>query len=197
MPHWYWINDTTTVTIFGAGCWRLLVGSEPSHKRGSLAARREGHRHAAGRIREREALARARHGRQLRRTFRAQQGRGGLVPLQAGRFDRLDPPSHKAQVGGNPPRTHRGDYGAAAVDGSSIWIASEYIATACDYTHWAARRSRAVPGHSASAVTCVARSATGRRRSASARRSHVPDLSKGAGVFAGPLAFGSARSGPR
>src|SRR4029077_555049 len=32
--------------------------------------------------------------------------------------------SYKAQVG-NPPRTRWGDYGAAAVDGNSIWIASE------------------------------------------------------------------------
>jgi hypothetical protein len=44
--------------------------------------------------------------------------------------------SYKAQVGGNPPRTRWGDYGAAAVDGKSIWIASEYIAHACDYTTW-------------------------------------------------------------
>ena len=29
-----------------------------------------------------------------------------------------------------------GDYGAAAVDGNSIWIASEYIAAPCDYTTW-------------------------------------------------------------
>ena len=43
--------------------------------------------------------------------------------------------SYKAQVG-DPPRTRWGDYGAAAVDGNSIWIASEYIAQACDYTHW-------------------------------------------------------------
>jgi hypothetical protein len=43
--------------------------------------------------------------------------------------------SYKAQVG-NPPRTRWGDYGAAAVDGNSIWIASEYIAHACDYTAW-------------------------------------------------------------
>jgi hypothetical protein len=35
--------------------------------------------------------------------------------------------SYKAQVG-DPPRTRWGDYGAAAVDGNSIWIASEYIA---------------------------------------------------------------------
>jgi hypothetical protein len=43
--------------------------------------------------------------------------------------------SYKSQVG-NPPRTRWGDYGAAAVDGNSIWIASEYISTACDYTAW-------------------------------------------------------------
>jgi hypothetical protein len=43
--------------------------------------------------------------------------------------------SYKAQVG-NPPRTRWGDYGAAAVDGNSIWIASEYIAAACNYTTW-------------------------------------------------------------
>jgi hypothetical protein len=43
--------------------------------------------------------------------------------------------SYKSQVG-NPPRTRWGDYGAAAVDGSNIWIASEYIAGACDYTAW-------------------------------------------------------------
>ncbi len=43
--------------------------------------------------------------------------------------------SYKSQVG-NPPRTRWGDYGAAAVDGNSIWIASEYIAHACNYLDW-------------------------------------------------------------
>jgi hypothetical protein len=42
---------------------------------------------------------------------------------------------YKSQVG-NPPRTRWGDYSAAAVDGNSIWIASEYIARACSYTAW-------------------------------------------------------------
>jgi hypothetical protein len=42
---------------------------------------------------------------------------------------------YKAQVG-NPPRTRWGDYSAAAVDGNSLWIASEYIAHACNYTAW-------------------------------------------------------------
>ena len=35
-----------------------------------------------------------------------------------------------------PPRTRWGDYGAAAVDGDSIWIASEFIADTCSYTDW-------------------------------------------------------------
>jgi len=39
--------------------------------------------------------------------------------------------SYKAFVG-DPPRTRWGDYGAAVSDGSSIWIASEYIAQTCD-----------------------------------------------------------------
>jgi hypothetical protein len=34
------------------------------------------------------------------------------------------------------PRSRWGDYGAAAVDGNSVWIASEYIAHACDYATW-------------------------------------------------------------
>jgi hypothetical protein len=43
--------------------------------------------------------------------------------------------SYKSQVG-NPPRTRWGDFGAAAVDGNSVWIASEYIANSCVYTDW-------------------------------------------------------------
>jgi hypothetical protein len=43
--------------------------------------------------------------------------------------------SYKSQVG-SPPRTRWGDYGAASVDGNAVWVASEYISTACDYTTW-------------------------------------------------------------
>src|SRR5256714_5721193 len=43
--------------------------------------------------------------------------------------------SYVSQVG-NPPRTRWGDYSAAAVDGNSVWIASEYIAQTCSYTPW-------------------------------------------------------------
>jgi hypothetical protein len=37
-----------------------------------------------------------------------------------------------AQFGSGRPRW--GDYGAAAVDGNTIWVASEYVAQTCDYT---------------------------------------------------------------
>jgi hypothetical protein len=55
---------------------------------------------------------------------------GGLGAAQDDGFT-----SYKSQVG-NPPRTRWGDYGYAAVDGNSVWIASEYIAHACNYTTW-------------------------------------------------------------
>jgi hypothetical protein len=55
---------------------------------------------------------------------------GGLGAVQDDGFT-----SYKSQVG-NPPRTRWGDYGAAAVDGNSIWIASEYIANSCAYLPW-------------------------------------------------------------
>ncbi len=55
---------------------------------------------------------------------------GGLGGAQDDGFT-----SYKSQVG-FPPRTRWGDYGAAAVDGNSIWIASEYIASNCNYTSW-------------------------------------------------------------
>jgi hypothetical protein len=43
---------------------------------------------------------------------------------------------YKAQNFPNPIRPRWGDYGAAAVDGNSVWIASEYIAHSCNYTDW-------------------------------------------------------------
>lgn len=43
---------------------------------------------------------------------------------------------YKAQNFPNRVRPRWGDYGAAAVDGNSIWIASEYIGGACGYTDW-------------------------------------------------------------
>jgi hypothetical protein len=43
--------------------------------------------------------------------------------------------SYKAFVG-DPPRTRWGDYGAAWIDGSDIWIASEYIGQTCTLAQW-------------------------------------------------------------
>jgi hypothetical protein len=43
--------------------------------------------------------------------------------------------SYKAFVG-DPPRTRWGDYGAAVTDGSSIWMASEYIAQTCTLSQY-------------------------------------------------------------
>jgi len=37
-----------------------------------------------------------------------------------------------------PFRPRWGDYGAAAVDGNTIWIASEYIAQTCNLSTWLA-----------------------------------------------------------
>ncbi|EWT01440.1 hypothetical protein N865_10585 [Intrasporangium oryzae NRRL B-24470] len=42
---------------------------------------------------------------------------------------------YRAQLN-SAPRPRWGDYGAAAVDGSKVWVASEYISGACDYTTW-------------------------------------------------------------
>ena len=43
--------------------------------------------------------------------------------------------SYAAEVG-SPPRTRWGDYGATAVDGNSIWTASEYVAHSCSNSDW-------------------------------------------------------------
>jgi hypothetical protein len=37
---------------------------------------------------------------------------------------------------GDPPRPRWGDYGAAVVDGSKIWMASEYIGQTCTFQQW-------------------------------------------------------------
>jgi len=43
--------------------------------------------------------------------------------------------SYKAFVG-DPPRTRWGDYGAAWIDGSDVWIASEYIGQTCTFAQY-------------------------------------------------------------
>ena len=68
--------------------------------------------------------------------------------------------SYKYYVG-DPPRTRWGDYGAAAVDGNSIWIASEYIGQTCTLAQYQTRPVR-LP-----VAAPAARSATGPQGSAS------------------------------
>src|SRR4029077_10593567 len=63
----------------------------------------------------------------------AKAGVGDVHVIAAGAATDDGFTSYAAQVGA-PPRTRWGDYGSAAVDGNSVWIASEYIAHACDYT---------------------------------------------------------------
>jgi len=65
----------------------------------------------------------------------AQAGMGQVHVIAAGGAPDDGFTSYKALVG-NPPRTRWGDYGAAAVDGNSIWISSEYVAHSCDYRTW-------------------------------------------------------------
>jgi hypothetical protein len=65
----------------------------------------------------------------------AQVGVGAWNVIAAGAAPDDGFTSYKSQVG-NPPRTRWGDYGAAAFDGDSIWVASEYVSVACDYTAW-------------------------------------------------------------
>ena len=92
--------------------------------------------------------------RTRRSTRTSASARGTSSPAAQGAAPDDGFTSYKSQVG-NPPRTRWGDYGAAAVDGNSIWIASEYIAHACDYTDV----GRPVLRRPAPATTCSARAA--------------------------------------
>jgi hypothetical protein len=200
VPQGFCINDTTTVTIAGTGCWRLLFGAEPAHdevvsRPDSNDTRMQQVMYANGKlwgaldtsVSPETGPARAgiawyivnpTAGKLLMQgtmgaagydfTYPAigvtASGRGVMAFTATG--DTLNPSaayapidaqvgvgdwnvvpggtgaapddgftSYKSQVG-NPPRTRWGDYGAASVDGNSIWIASEYIAHACGYTTW-------------------------------------------------------------
>lgn len=62
---------------------------------------------------------------------------GGIHVAQAGLGPDDGFTGYKAFVG-NPPRTRWGDYGATAVVGNSIWIASEYIGQTCTLAQYRA-----------------------------------------------------------
>ncbi|MDP9261275.1 MAG: hypothetical protein M3O89_04810, partial [Actinomycetota bacterium] len=198
VPQGHCINDTTTVTIAGTGCWRLLFGAQPAHDEvvsrpdsndtrmqqvtfangklwGALdtALNPEGGAQRAGiayyivnpnsgKLVLQGYLGATGHDFTYPAIGVTPSGRGVMAFTDTG--DTTNPSaayapidaivgagawsdialgaapddgftSYKSQVG-NPPRTRWGDYGAAAVDGNSIWIASEYIAHACNYTDW-------------------------------------------------------------
>jgi hypothetical protein len=199
-PLGYCINDTTTVTIAGTGCWRLLFNGQPAHDEvvsrpdsndtrmqqvmyangkvwgaldtalnpdsgparagiawyivnpDSAKVVNQGYLGAAGYDFTYPAIGVTAAGRGLMAftatgnslapsaayaPIDASAGVGAWSVVNGGTGAAVDDgfTSYKAEVG-NPPRTRWGDYGAAAVDGNSVWIASEYIAQACDYTTW-------------------------------------------------------------
>jgi hypothetical protein len=203
VPQGHCINDTTTATIAGVGCWRLLFAGQPAHNEvvsrpdsndtrmqqvfyangkvwGSLdtainpdgAGQRagiawyivnpnggkvalSGYLGSTGYDFTYPAIAVLPNGRGMMAftatgdttnpsaayaSIDATAGIGSwdVVPGGAGAAVDDGFTSYKSQVG-NPPRTRWGDYGAAAVDGNSIWLASEYIAHACDYATWGGR----------------------------------------------------------
>jgi hypothetical protein len=201
-PQGYCLNDTTTSTIVGVGCYRLLVAS-PSHEvvstpdandtrmqqvtyangklwgaldtalnpggggqragiawyivkpggsSGAFAPKMDvqGYFGAAGLDMSYPAIGVNQSGRGVMAftltgndTFPsaayapidALAGVGSYAVAAPGQATDDGFTSYAAQVGA-PPRTRWGDYGAASVDGSSVWIASEYVAHACDYTTW-------------------------------------------------------------
>jgi hypothetical protein len=210
VPQGHCINDTTTPTIAGVGCWRLLFVGEPAHdevisRPDSNDTRMQQVMYANGKLwgaldtalnpdngPQRAGIAwyivnpvtpkivmqgylgATGHDFTYPAIAVTSSGRGVIAFTATG--DALNPSaafapidasvgvglwnvvtggsgaakddgftSYKSQVG-NPPRTRWGDYGAAAVDGNSIWIASEYIAHACDYTTWGGRFFGATTG---------------------------------------------------
>ena len=200
-PQGHCINDTTTVTIAGTGCWRLVfnppqpspteVVSRPDSndtrmqqvvyangkvwgaldtalnpdggpQRAGIAwfivnpnsakVALQGYLGATGHDFTYPAIAVLPNGRGMmaftdtgNATFPSAAyasidavagiGEWNVVPGGAGATVDDGFTSYKSQVG-NPPRTRWGDYGAAAADGNSIWLASEYIGGSCDYNAW-------------------------------------------------------------
>jgi hypothetical protein len=200
VPQGHCINDTTTSTIAGIGCWRLLFGGEPAHtevisrpdsndtrmqqvmyangkvwgaldtainpdngpQRAGIAwyivkpdagkVALNGYLGATGHDFTYPAIGVTPSGRGIiaftdtgnatnpsaaYASIDANAGIGAWNDVPGGTGAAQDDgfTSYKSQVG-NPPRTRWGDYGAAAVVGNSIWIASEYIGQPCSYIPW-------------------------------------------------------------
>jgi hypothetical protein len=236
VPQGHCINDTTTQTVAGTGCWRLIFGAEPSHtevvsRPDSNDTRMQQVMYANGKIWgaldtavtgsagnragiayyvvQPQADQTGSHTGQgisakvvLQGIFGmdntdisypaigvtasgrgvialtlsgdndyasaayaaidAQVGVGDVHVIAAGAAADDGFTSYKSQVG-NPPRTRWGDYGAAAVDGNSIWIASEYVAHACDYATWGGRFFGATTGDNKLGTCAASPGAAGTR----------------------------------
>jgi hypothetical protein len=204
VPQGHCLNDETTVTIAGAGCWRLLVGSAVHNRtkpevvsgidsndsrmqqvtwaNGKLwgavdtalnpdgGAQRAGIEYFvvnpnAGKVVLSGYLGAAGYDFTYPAIGVTNSGRGVMAFTSTG--NTLDPSAayapidaivgagpwnivpggtgaapddgfsgYKAQNFPNPIRPRWGDYGAASVDGNSIWIAGEYIGGACSFTDW-------------------------------------------------------------
>jgi hypothetical protein len=210
VPQGHCINDTTTATIAGTGCWRLLFGGEPAHdevvsRPDSNDTRMQQVMYANGKLwgaldtalnpgggGQRAGIAyfivNPSSGKLVKQGYLGAantdltypaigvtaSGRGvmaftatgndlnpsaayapidaitgvgawNVVPGGEGAAPDDGFTSYKSQVG-DPPRTRWGDYGAASVDGKSVWVASQYIATACDYATWGGRFFGATTG---------------------------------------------------
>jgi len=227
VPQGHCINDTTTATIAGVGCWRLLFVGQPAHdevvsrpdsndtrmqqvfyangkvwgaldtalnpdggqQRAGIAwyvvnpnagkVALSGYLGAAGHDFTYPSLAVLGNGRGIMAftdtgdstfpsaayaSIDANAGIGEWNDVPGGEGAAADDgfTSYKSQVG-NPPRTRWGDYGAAAVDGNSIWLASEYIAHACDYATWGGRFFGATTGDNKLGTCAASPGAAGTR----------------------------------
>ncbi len=60
----------------------------------------------------------------------------GAIRIAAAGVGPDDGYTNYAAAFGRPPRTRWGDYGAAVVDGSHVWMASEYIGQMCTFAQW-------------------------------------------------------------
>jgi hypothetical protein len=202
VPQGYCLNDETTVTIAGTGCWKLLVGAA-AHAAGAeviaspdsndtrmqqvmyangklwgaldtaltvggnnragiewfivnpVSGRlvMQGYLGAAGYDFTYPAIGVTASGRGVMAftatgntlnpsagyaPIDASVGVGGWNVVPGGEGAAVDDgfSGYKQQRFPAGIRSRWGDYGAAAVDGNSIWVASEYIAHACNYTDW-------------------------------------------------------------
>ena len=204
VPQGHCLNDTTTVTISGTGCWRLLVGTAAHEASGTEVVQSpdsndtrmqqvmyangklwgaldtalnpdsgpqragiawfivnpnagkvvlQGYLGAAGFDFVYPAIGVTTSGRGIiafTATGDTQNPSAAFAPIDAiagvgswntvldgdGQAPDDGFSGYKAQRFPNPIRSRWGDFGAAAVDGDSIWIASEYISVACNYTDW-------------------------------------------------------------